>query len=76
MTLLLILSAFIVLPVREGLLDILLPALFGASTEQDHKPFAVLPEIHAVTWPEIDPAFKNAGTYTLDVREVPGREPG
>ena len=56
-------------------MDVPLLALFRAAAEQNHKAFAVLAEVHPVTRPEINSAFKDGGTYTLNVREIPGSEP-
>ncbi len=50
----------------------LLP-LLGSTAEQQDQLTAILTEIHAITWPEIDTPFGNAFTDRLGVSTMSGR---
>ena len=50
--------------------DVLLLPFLRAATDQNHKAVAILAELDAETWAEVDLAFKDAETNALDLREI------
>ena len=50
--------------------DVLLLPLLRAATYENDKTVAVLAEINAVTWPEVDLVFVNSRAYALCVRKI------
>jgi hypothetical protein len=52
-------------------MDIILLALFRSPSEKDDNLFAILSKIDAVSGTKIDSAFKNTGSNTLHVGEIP-----
>ena len=50
--------------------DVLSLPFLRAATDQDHKAVAILAEVDAETWAEVDLAFKDAETNALDLREI------
>ncbi len=51
--------------------NIVLLALLGSSCQKEDEALAVFAKIDAVTWSEVDLAFKNTGAHAFDMREVP-----
>src|SRR5713101_2026663 len=72
----LLLPSFVILPVGEGDLDVPLLALFRAAAKHDDHCVTVLGEVNPVARTKVELVFKNSGTDTLDVRQIPERDPG
>jgi hypothetical protein len=54
----------------KGYLDIFVLCAFVTAGEQDHNLQAALCEIHAISWPEVNPHFRNSFANRLSVAEV------
>jgi cytochrome c553 len=50
--------------------DVAVLPLLGPAAEQNHDSVALLAEVDAIAWPEIDAVLEDAGTHALYVREV------
>jgi hypothetical protein len=68
-----LLAAFVIHPIVKGGLNVLVLALLGTATEQNHKRCPILAEIHSVARSEIDPAFIYA--CTREYLDLIGRSP-
>jgi hypothetical protein len=51
--------------------DICVLVLFSSAPNQANERIAIFPEIDSITGPEINSAFKDAGTDSLRVRKIP-----
>jgi hypothetical protein len=61
------LSSFVCSPAFFRLRDVLLLPSLRAATDQNHKAVAILAEVDAEAWAEVDLVFKDAGTNALDL---------
>ena len=55
--------------------DIGVLVFFSSAANQDNERIAIFPEIDSITGPEINSAFKDAGTDSLRVRKIPVLDP-
>jgi hypothetical protein len=63
-------SQLVVLPSFQGKLNIILLAFLCAASKKNHNFPTVFSEVNAITWSEVDSAFKHAGSHTFDVGKV------
>lgn len=63
------LAALVVLPQRHRLVDVLLLALFGATTDQNDDLQTILGQVDAQTWPPVNLVLTNAAK-PLNVGQV------
>jgi hypothetical protein len=54
----------------KGYLDVFVLCAFVTAGEQDHNLQAALCEIHAISWPEVNPHFRNPLANRLTVAKV------
>src|SRR5215469_13089632 len=66
----LFLSQLVVLPPFERELDVVLLALFCATTKKDDYLLSFFPKIHTIAGTKIDLTFVNASPNTLGIGEV------
>jgi hypothetical protein len=68
---LLFLPSFVFRPALLSRRDVLPLSFFGAAADQNYQLFAILAEIDAKAWTEVDPVFKDAGPDTFHSGEIP-----
>jgi hypothetical protein len=68
---LLFLSSFVRGPALPRRRDVRLLPLFRTAADQNHNVFAILAEVDAIAWAEVDLVFKDPGTDAPDLREIP-----